>query len=269
MPIPLEDTFSDIIGKALRGLKLSDVDAAARAGIILPALHSLRGGEWDETNARKLAPVLGLGADALAALGNGSTQPAPITVDGLAQFNTQFEDMTVNSYLAWDTQTREAVAFDTGSDCSDLLALIEKEGLTLRFILLTHTHGDHIFDLDRLHTRTGAPAYVSDREPIDGAVCFSVGRTFEVGKLRIETRQTWGHSKGGVTFVIAGLAVPVAVVGDAVFARSMGGGGASYEAALQTNRDEILSLPGETVLCPGHGPLTTVAEEKLHNPFFT
>ena len=53
-----------------------------------------------------------------------------------------------------------------------------------------------------------------------------------------------------------------------MFAGSMGGGKASYEAAIRTDREEILSLPDETVICPGHGPMTTVGEEKEHNPFF-
>ena len=60
----------------------------------------------------------------------------------------------------------------------------------------------------------------------------------------------------------------MAVVGDAMFAGSMGGGGVSYADALGTNRAEILTLPDETILCPGHGPLTTVGEQKVHNPFF-
>ena len=68
--------------------------------------------------------------------------------------------------------------------------------------------------------------------------------------------------------MIAGLARPVAVVGDALFAGSMGGGMVSYEDALGTNRKEIFSLPENTILCPGHGPMTSVAEEKEHNPFF-
>jgi glyoxylase-like metal-dependent hydrolase (beta-lactamase superfamily II) len=60
----------------------------------------------------------------------------------------------------------------------------------------------------------------------------------------------------------------VAAVGDALFAGSIGGGQISWADALRTTRDEILSLPNETVLAPGHGPLTTVAEEKAHNPCF-
>ena len=79
---------------------------------------------------------------------------------------------------------------------------------------------------------------------------------------------TSGHSVGGTTYVIEGLERPVAIVGDAMFAGSMGGGKISFQDALENNRTKILSLPGNTVLCPGHGPLTSVAEEKAHNPFF-
>ena len=266
--IPLEDNFNDIIGKAMRGLKLTDAQVADRAGVAVDALQTLAGGAWDEMTARKVAPVLGLDADALAALGNKGWAPAPVSLDGLAQFTTQFDDMTVNSYVVWDPASGAAVAFDTGADCSGMLAWLGERKLSLKLILLTHTHGDHVFDLDRLKEKTGAPAFVSDRERIEGAEGFAAGRTFEAGSLKIETRLTWGHSKGGITYLVSGLARPVAVVGDAVFAGSMGGGMVSYEAALHTNREQILSLPEDTVLCPGHGPLTTVGEERAHNPFF-
>lgn len=269
MPIPLEDSFADIVGKAMRGLKLADSDVASRAGVSASAVQSLRDGAFDEAAARAVAPALGLGAAQLVAAGKKAWYPQPIAIAGLAQFNTPFEDMTVNSYLAWDAASREAVAFDTGADCSGMLDLLQKERLTLKLILLTHTHGDHIFDLDRLREKTGAPAFVGDRESVEGAEKFTAGRSFTCGALRIESRLTWGHSPGGITYVISGLAQPVAIVGDAVFAGSMGGGGISYPDALATNRQEILSLPDDTVLCPGHGPLTTVGEQKQHNPFFT
>src|SRR4029077_16559458 len=77
-----------------------------------------------------------------------------------------------------------------------------------------------------------------------------------------------GHSRGGVTYVVSGLPNRIAVVGDSMFASSMGGGGVSYADALRNNREQILTLPDNTILCPGHGPLTTVGEEKKHNPFF-
>ena len=111
------------------------------------------------------------------------------------------------------------------------------------------------------------PGSVSaNRFPAHGAL--RLGKTFQVGSLTIETRSTWGHSPGGVTYVVRGLVRTVAIVGDAIFAGSMGGGGISYKDALETNRENILSLPDETVLCPGHGPLTTVGEQKKLIPSF-
>jgi hydroxyacylglutathione hydrolase len=268
MPIPLEDTFADILGKAQRGLNLSDSELASRAGITPEVVQHLRDGHFS-VNAALLAPILGLDARALMEIGANAYHPAEIgPFEGLLQFNTPFGDMHVNAYLAWDPVTKDAVAFDTGGDCSPMLEKIDSLGLTLRHILLTHTHGDHIYDLDRLIQKTHAPAYVSSREPIAGATSIEAGREFWVGRLRIGTRLTWGHSKGGLTFVLSGLTHPIAVVGDALFAGSMGGGMASYPDALRTNRDEIFSLPTDTIICPGHGPMTTVGQEKSHNPFF-
>ena len=94
------------------------------------------------------------------------------------------------------------------------------------------------------------------------------GDGFKIGTLSVSTRLTKGHSPGGTTYVIHGLDRPVAIVGDALFAQSMGGGMISYQDALETNRKEIFTLPDETVVCPGHGPMTSVGEEKAHNPFF-
>ena len=71
-----------------------------------------------------------------------------------------------------------------------------------------------------------------------------------------------------MTYFVTGLAHPLAVVGDSIFAGSMGGGNVSYKDAVSNNLNKILTLPDETIICPGHGPLTTVAEEKEHNPFF-
>ena len=267
-PIPLEDTPADIVGKAMRGLKLADSEVAEKAGVSAAEVASFRAGGFDEEVARAVAPLLHLNAGALVAMGKKEWRPKPVEVAGLAAFNTPFEDMTVNSYVVFDHETGDAVAFDTGADCSGMLEFLAREKLTLKLILLTHTHGDHILELDRLKEITGAPAFVGNREPLEGAESFAEGREFRCGALRIETRLTWGHSPGGITYVVHGLEKPVAVDGDAVFASSMGGGGVSYADALRTNREQILTLPDDTVLCPGHGPLTTIGEEKAHNPFF-
>jgi glyoxylase-like metal-dependent hydrolase (beta-lactamase superfamily II) len=115
---------------------------------------------------------------------------------------------------------------------------------------------------------TRAPVYLSERESAPIAQPIPEGKTFSLGKLSIESRLTWGHSKGGMTYVVDGLKRPVAVVGDSLFAGSMGGGAVSYNDALKNNLEKILTLPDGTILCPGHGPMTTVGEEKEHNAFF-
>jgi glyoxylase-like metal-dependent hydrolase (beta-lactamase superfamily II) len=266
--IPLEDSFADVIGKAQRGLKISDDDLSKRAGISVEQLTKLKSGEFDELAARKVASILNLAANALVELGKKSWHPQSHDVLGLASFNTTFEDMTVNAYLAFDPQTKEAVAFDTGADASSMLEFAKRNSLKIKLILLTHIHPDHIADLEKLKKETGATAHVCELEPISGAETFKPGKTFTLGSLKIESRQTSGHARGGITFFVTGLQKPVAVVGDAIFCCSMGGGMVSFEEALRTNRQNILTLPDETVLCPGHGPLTTVAEQKQHNPFY-
>ena len=266
--IPLEDSFADIVGKAQRGLKLNDADVASRAGISVEVLSAVKEGKVDEAALRKLAPVLNLAPEALVQSAKKAWYPPSLQVDGLAQFNTPYEDMTVNCYLVWDPKTKQAAAFDTGADSSPMLQFAKQRGLSIKLILLTHTHRDHIADLGRLKKETGAAAYVCSLESAPGAGGFPAGEIFHIGGLKVETRQTSGHAAGGITYVISGLERPVAAVGDALFAGSMGGGLISYADALANNRKHIFSLPDDTVICPGHGPLTTVREEKRNNPFY-
>ncbi len=266
--IPLEDSFADILGKAMRGLQFDPASLAAQSGVSAPQLETLLGGEFSSAAARSVAPLLGLNADALQAVAEKHYLPACVNVDGLAMFNTPFEDMTVNAYLVWDPTTKEAAVFDTGADASGILTEAQKRGLTIKHIFITHTHGDHIFDLDRLREKTGAAVWSGDQEPVEGSNVFATGKSWQMGSLKIETRLTWGHSPGGITYVVSGLERPVAIVGDSIFAGSMGGGKVSYSDALRCNVEQILTLPSTTVICPGHGPLTSVGEEAKNNPFF-
>lgn len=268
MPIPLEDNVSDIIGKAQRGLGISDSQLAERAGVDADKIRKLRSGDFDEEAIQRVAPVLKLSGAALRKLASGKWEPVD-EIAGLAQFNTTYHDMTVNAYLVWDPATRDAIAFDTGADCGEMLRRIDEDKLSVRLILLTHAHPDHVADLRRLRQTADAPVYISELEPEEGAQPIAEGKRFKAGSLKIEARLTSGHSPGGMTYVITGLARPVAIVGDSLFAGSMGGGNVSYEDALRNNRDKILTLPDETIICPGHGPLTTVGKEKRDNPFFS
>jgi len=267
--IPLEDNFDDVINKAQRGLRVSDDELARRAGLGAEAVRALKHGSFDEAAVRALAPCLRLGSDQLVALGRKAWYPdAPVFPHGFAMFNTPFEDMTVNSYLVWDAGGRLAAAFDTGATCETMLDAIAAEKLTVRYLFLTHTHDDHVADAGRLAAATGAEVWSSEREAFPGGKTFRENQTFHLGSLTIKTLLTSGHSPGQTTYLVTGLAWPLAVCGDSMFASSMGGGLVSYEDQHRNDVEKILTLPRDTVIAPGHGPLTTVGQEKKHNPFF-
>ncbi len=267
--IPLEDNFDDVITKAQYGLRLTDEELARLAGLTPDAVRALKRGAFDEVAVRAVAPCLRLGADQLVALGRKTWHPeAPVFPRGFAMFNTAFEDMTVNSYLVWDAGARLAAAFDTGATCEPMLDAIAAEKLAVRYLFLTHTHDDHVADANRLVTATKAEVWASEREPFAGAKAFRENQTFHLGSLAIKTLLTNGHSPGQTTFLISGLAWPLAICGDSLFASSMGRGFVSHEDQHRNDVEKILTLPRDTVIAPGHGPLTTVAQEKKHNPFF-
>ena len=98
-------------------------------------------------------------------------------------FTTAFEEMTVNAFVVWDGKSGRAAAFDTGGSCDGMLELVRARGLVVEVILLTHVHGDHIFDLDRLKAGTGAVAWVSGRERLDGTEIFEDGKVWTVGGI--------------------------------------------------------------------------------------
>jgi glyoxylase-like metal-dependent hydrolase (beta-lactamase superfamily II)/DNA-binding XRE family transcriptional regulator len=267
--IPLEDNAGDIIGKAQRGLGISDSELAQKAGVNPQTIRKLRDGDFNQDTLLSIAPVLGLDGRALGELAKEEWRPDKIdSLDGVAQFTTDYNGMAVNAFLVWDPATRAAAAFDTGADSNEMLRFAKHHKLNIQMILLTHAHPDHVADLPRLREETDAEVFTPVREEVPGAEPIEEGKQFQLGTLQIDTRRTWGHSPGGMTYVVSGLARPIAIVGDSIFAGSMGGGNVSYRDALQNNLEKILTLPGETVICPGHGPMTTVGEEKEHNPFF-
>ncbi len=268
--IPIEDQFEDIIAKSMRGRSVTEAALAQRTrqpGDILSRL--CRGEFCDETALTAVAEALELDPEALKVSASQAWYPRPVTLDGLAVFNTPYRDMRVNAFLVWDPDSGSAACFDTGTDSSEMVETARARGLTIEAIYLTHTHNDHIADLSALRSAAGdPPVRANEAEPHPEAETFAEGDTFSIGSLQIGTRTTSGHSVGGTTYVIEGLDRPLAVVGDAIFAGSMGGGMVSFADAWKNNLDKILSLPEDTVICPGHGPVTSVGEEKRHNPFF-
>jgi glyoxylase-like metal-dependent hydrolase (beta-lactamase superfamily II) len=266
--IPLEDNFADVLGKAMVGTGLGESAAAKNAGLDTAQVRALLDGRFDEDAARALASALGLKADALVRLGRGDYRPAVAVPSNLAQVTTPFGSMTVNAYVLWDAESRGAAIFDTGAEAAPILDLVAREKLDVAGIFLTHSHADHIHALAELQVALGVDAWSSQFEPVRGTNNFRPGDVFNAGRHFIRTRHTPGHSAGGATFVIEGKKIGAAIVGDALFAGSAGGIRGNYAEALQTIRREILSLPEDTIVCPGHGPMTTVGQEKANNPFF-
>ncbi len=264
----LEDNAADILGKALRGLGLAAADAAEKSGLTEDSVSALLAGEFDEADARALAGALQLDPAALARVARGAYRPDVPHPANLVPVATAFGDMTVNAYVVWDHDKRVGAIFDTGADAAPILELVEREDLDIVALFLTHSHADHIAALDELTRELDVEAWSSEAEPVPGTKNFRPGDYFNVGRHFIRTRLTPGHSPGGATFIIEGHTVQAAIVGDALFAGSIGGVRGDYPLTLATIRREILGLPDDTILCPGHGPLTTVALEKANNPFF-
>ena len=271
----LEDHLGDIVRKARAAAGLSAEAAARGAGVSLADFTTLEaeGTYSSPPNFASLAGLLRLHPAKLESIAKGWL-PAAVDLGRwreLRRITTTASDITVHCYLVWDEATREAALFDTGWDAAQVLELIAQEQLGLRHLFLTHTHDDHIaalggirnaFPKVRLHSS-------SPHAPLDQRNRAS--DFIHLGSLRITNRDTPGHAEDGVTYLIGNWpedAPHVAIVGDAIFAGSMGGAPQHGALAKQKVSDQILTLPSDTLICPGHGPLTTVAEEKAHNPFF-
>ncbi len=271
--IPLEDLYTDVIAKAQRGLDLSDETLAEKSGLPVRIVQRLKNGHPERAPLARLADALDLHADSLIALSEDRYRPeVTMPADGFAMFTTPYGGgMTVNAFLFWRREARAAIAFDTGSTCSKMLATAKAAGAKIGMIFLTHTHPDHVADLRRLREYTSAPIFVGLEERLTEpkTIGMAPGSSSGAGPLQVRARSTPGHSPGGMTYVVEGLPERFAVVGDAIFAGSMGGVAPElYAAALKANWTQIFSLPDDTILCPGHGPLTTVGLEKKHNPFY-
>lgn len=271
----LEDHAGDIVRKAREAAGLPADQAAALAGLSSAELGSLEktGVATGPVNYSALAPRIGLDGAKLETIAAGWT-PEPIDLSAWREFRvitTTEQGNTVNCYLAWDQATREAALFDTGWAAEPVLALIRKNGLDLRHLFITHTHSDHIaalqpireaFPQARLHSSSKKAPH-DQRNRQDDVI--------QLGALRITNRETPGHAEDGATYVIENFpdnAPCVAVVGDCIFAGSMGKGFQSTELLREVVRTKILTLPEHTLICAGHGPVTTVGQEKRHNPFF-
>ena len=161
--------------------------------------------------------------------------------------------------------------FNAGSKRKGKELQPEKEDLNPTYLFITHMHGDHVAGLEPIKNRFPDIKMKAESDTVPRH-CRNKRTDFHhLGSLRISNRDTPGHAEDGVTYIVGNFpedAPSIAIVGDAIFAGSMGGAPNAGELAKQKVRDQILSLPDETLICPGHGPLTTVGQEKANNPFY-
>jgi len=193
-----------------------------------------------------------------------------------------------NCSVVGDETSREAMVIDPGDDIEEVLVLLAKHNLQVRQIVITHAHIDHVGGAMKLRAATGAPillnqndyallkmldsqaAWVGMKSPGKVEIDHSVEQadTVRAGSLTANVLHTPGHTEGSVCLYFP--AQKTLVAGDTLFAGSIGRTdlpGGSFEKIIHSLHDTVLALPDDTVVVPGHGPLTTIGEERESNPF--
>jgi hydroxyacylglutathione hydrolase len=196
-----------------------------------------------------------------------------------------------NTYIVADPESREAVVIDPAWDGEKIASRASQEGWIIRQLWLTHAHFDHLagvagivkqvapkppvamhpLDLPLWENKGGAPLFgfkvdIGSRPTIQ----LAAGQKLQVGSLHFEVRHVPGHTPGHVVFYSS--KEKALFCGDAIFAGSIGRTdlpGGSYHQLLQSIQTQILSLPDDTLLFSGHGPVSNVGQEKRTNPFLT
>lgn len=194
-----------------------------------------------------------------------------------------------NCYILGCVKTREALVIDPGDDVHLILPLLQKHGLNVKYILSTHAHIDHVGDLEKLKVETGAQTLLHERDlplyqnlpaqaswlgvetpemtQIDNLI--QEGDKIAFGEHSGEILFTPGHTPGSLCLHLPGQ-MNLLFAGDTLFHRSIGRTdlwGGSYEHIIQSIRRKLLVLDERTIVYPGHGPATTIEEEKRLNPF--
>ena len=272
----LEDFFGDIVGKARRGQGISESDLAQQVGLSVRQIGQIESYDLtpDDQTVGRLADALHLDGEKLAEVARGWVP---------SQGNAAFEDenmrvdrlildagMTVNCYVLTCKASGNGAVIDPGGQAQLILDAIADIRVT--HILLTHGHGDHVGALEAVADATQARVCGCERDfALMGGRSRRVtervdeGWQTAIGELGIDTVSLPGHTGGGIGYYTA----PVFFSGDALFAGSLGGArGDAYQGQIQAVCAKVLSLPGETTIFPGHGPITSVAQELAHNPYF-
>ncbi len=195
----------------------------------------------------------------------------------------------VNCFILGCEETGQGAVIDAGGDARDIIAVVERRGLSIAHIINTHGHFDHIGANRALKERFGANLMIHAADiPLLGRAadiakaygipgenspqpdtCLEDGMEISFGRLAMTVLHTPGHSPGGCCFYLE--AERKIITGDTLFADSIGRTdlpGGSHEQLLDSVRAKLFTLPDNVVAYPGHGPETTIGHEKRHNPYF-
>ena len=276
----LEDELSDIIKKARTGQRRSVADVARASGLPEVELVELERGQTPRhrEQVQAVARALGLREEPLAQVAGGWTPHALLA--SVAHVETILGSVGgygVKGYIVHDRE--EAILIDTAYNAPAMLALLARRNLRLRAICLTHGHSDHADGIEHILKAGSVPVYLgpddldllSWRPSPEGLNRPRDGEGLQVGGLTVRFMTTPGHTPGGICYRVEQAGLPICFVGDTLFAGSIGRSNPAglYQLHLESVRRRLLTLSPDTLLFPGHGPATTVREERLHNPFAT
>ena len=243
----------------MRGHGLTPEKLAKQCAIPLETIHQFfNEAEPVLTSIQRqtIATTLDLSSSALAELPN--YRPLTTHPEELTQIITPFGHAGANAFILRHENT--ATVFDTGTSATPILNDLRQKNITLNTIYITHRHNDHIGGLTTTFPNT--PTIFAEDIP-HGEV-----KTLAQG-IELTALDTSGHFTPSRAYLIHGLEIPICICGDILFAGSMGKSPTPerFRESLNHARKKIMSLPPNTLLCPGHGPLTTIAHEAKHNPF--
>ncbi len=273
MPSTLEDEFGDILQKARDGKNWSQAQLANAIQVDPDLVRRMERYETlpDESLIQRCAESLDLHEPSLKAIAGESWIPQPPQPDpalDLFCLDVFMGMYPVKCYLIRCKDTGESAVVDTGANPETVIQKARELDLNPSKILLTHNHPDHAGGLSLLDKEFNCPTWIGKNEPRPSGSrdlkLLSGGETLEVGRLKVETLSTPGHTAGGISYRIHNTVLS----GDCLFAGSMGRANSSWSDLFLSITETLLALPDDTILHPGHGPATTVGEEKNHNPFF-
>ncbi|MBM4436702.1 MAG: MBL fold metallo-hydrolase [Actinobacteria bacterium] len=278
MASTLEDEFGDIIAKARRGLGIERDALARSAGLAPEAVAAFEAYTRRPTRdeCARVAARLQLDPAALWDIAAEAWQPAQVTLDlegGARVAPIPHPPMRVTMYVVGDAASRQALVIDPGADAPAIQRVLEQHAWEMAGILVTHADHDHVGALAAVEKERRVPVWVHADEhvrlrgvPLADVRAFEGDRALTVGPFQIQAVETFGHAAGHTAYALRN----AVFVGDSMFAGSLGRplNAALYAGHLASVRDKILGLPPATKLFAGHGPPTTVGEERAHNPFF-